>query len=264
MLPLLLAAGALRITDSSRAGSNALRNAALEFSISCNTDIRIDRMPAKQSMMIIPQKTVDIAVLEEKDIPEELKNSPKILLGAEVLLIYVNRANPLADLPQKKAAEIFSAERPRWSELGGLNRAIHRFNLKTTAEHAGLDRELFKSFAAKEVVGLSHADDVVKMVSSDPESMGFAHFSTANDNAKILSVDGVYPDRKNIFNGRYPLAKKYFLVVVKPSDAAEKFVGFLKKDLASKVRKDMWILPEENASRQTFEHNRKLNFMKEK
>ena len=46
MLPLLLAAGALRITDSSRAGSNALRNAALEFSISCNTDIRIDRMPA--------------------------------------------------------------------------------------------------------------------------------------------------------------------------------------------------------------------------
>ena len=238
-LPLLLAAGSLRITDTSRGSSSAVRETALEYALSSGIDIRIDRMSPQQAMMLIPQNTVDIAVFEEKELPESLKNAPRTLLGAEVLLLCVHNSNPVGNLTHKAAAEILSSARPRWSSHGGLNRSIHRFNLKDTAELSGLDRELFKSPAANEVAGLSHSNDVIKMVSADPEAIGFCHFSTAVREVKVLSIDGVFPDLKNIFNGRYPLAKRYCLVVVKKSQDAQKFVDFLTKNIKEKVRKDM-------------------------
>ena len=248
ILPLLLAAGTLRITDASRGSSSAVRETALEFSISSGTDVRIDRMSSQQAMMLIPQNTVDIAVFEEKELPESLKKSPRTFLGAEVLLLCVHNSNPIGNLTSKAAAEIFSSPRPRWSSHGGLNRSIHRYNLKDSVPCSGLDRDLFQHPAADEVAGLSHSNDVIKMVSSDPEALGFSHFSTAVRDVKILSIDGVFPDIRNIFNGRYPLTRKYYLVVVKKSQDAQKFVDFLTENIKEKVRKDMWLLPEEKSS----------------
>ena len=257
MLPLLIRAEALRITDSSRGGSSALRSAALEYSLAGNTNIRIDRMSAQQTGMLIPQNTVDIAVFEIRDLPEKLKNAPKIFLGAEVVLIYVNNSNPITGITSEKAAKIFSELRPRWSEYGGSSRTIHRFNLKNTADHAGLDRDLFNASAAAEVFGLQHASDVVRMVSANPEAMGFAHFSELNSSVKILPVDGISPKLENICDGSYPLARRYVLVTIKNSAEAEKFVDFFRKDIKKRVSKDMWLLPEENLSKQVQDNNRR-------
>ena len=262
MLPLLLSAGALRITDSSRGGSSALRNAALEYSLTNGIDIRIDRMSAKQADMLIPQKTVDIAVYEMNDIPAELAMAPRIFMGAEVLLLYVHHTNEVSQITSKEAAEIFTSLRPRWSRYGGNARTIHRLNLRNTSEHAGLDRDLFNAPAAAEVLGVNASSDVVHLVSSDPEALGFAHFSPADEQVKILKVDGIFPTSSNIMNGRYPLARRYVLVVVKKSQDAEKFVDFLKKDIKNRVRNDMWLLPEESSLRHSIDKN--TNFKKEK
>ena len=257
MLPLFLAAGTLRITDSSRGGSSALRTAALEYSLSANGDIRIDRMSAQQAEMLIPQDTVDIAVFEIRELPEKFKNAPQLFLGAEVLLIYVNSSNPIAGVTSKEAAAIFSGQRPRWSEYGGVPRAIHRFNLKNTSDHAGLDRDLFNAPAAAEVFGLDYSGNVVQMVSANQEAMGFAHFAELVNGVRILPVDGIHPKLENVFNGTYPLARRYVLATIKKSAQAEKFIDFLKKDIKTRVRKDMWLLPEEKIIRHPADHNSK-------
>ena len=107
-----------------------------------------------------------------------------------------------------------------------------------------------------------YPDHVSFNISSDPEALGFAHFSPADEQVKILKVDGIFPTSSNIMNGRYPLARRYVLVVVKKSQDAEKFVDFLKKDIKNRVRNDMWLLPEESSLRHSIDKN--TNFKKEK
>ena len=230
LFPLLLAAESLRITDSSRAGSELLRKAALAYSIEKSVDIRIDRMSANQAKRLIPQSHVDIAVFEESDIPESLKESSSVFLDREVLVIYVNSANQISGLSSRDAAKIFSAIRPRWSEYGGAARTIHRIKLKDSAEFSGLDRDIFKSAAAPEVAGVERSEDMILLAGADPDAMGFGNLRNYGSSVRVLAIDGALPTDKNVKNKRYPLVRSYRLFIVKTSAAAVDFVEFLKKN----------------------------------
>lgn len=232
ILPLLLAAGGLRITDSSRAGASALRKAALAYSLADCGDIRIDRMAASQAERLLPQNLVDIAVFENRDIPEHLKNSERIFIGREVLTIYVNAANPITDLTSSKLSEIFSEVRPRWSGFGGAMRDIHRINLKPAAESGKLDWDIFQKQPAAEVAGVECSRDIVQLVAADADALGFGLMTQLIPNVRIISVDGVLPSAENLRKNRYPLVKNYFLFVIKPSEKTEKFINFVKKQVS--------------------------------
>lgn len=241
LLPLLLAAGTLRITDSSRGGSSALRQAALEYSVASGSDIRIDRMAAESAAALTEQNTVDLAVWEIGDIPEKFKKNPQLPLGCEALVIYVNSANPLPGITSEQAKDIFSGLRPRWSELGWRPRDIHRINLKNTSEHSGLDRDILGAAPAAEVLGVESSKYVVLLVGANPDAMGFAHMTAGDENVNITPVNGVMPSKDNICSGKYPLSRRYVLVTVKNSPEAENFIRLLKKDLKTRVRRDMWL-----------------------
>ena len=241
ILPLLLAAETLRITDSSRSGSSALRRAALEFALAQKCEIHIDRMAAEDAAKKVDSGSVDIAVFEERDVPDKLKKSTGVFLGTEVLLLYVNVDNPLENLTASDAGKIFSGLRPRWSEFGGRARSIHRVNLKTSSDFSGLDRELFKAHPAAEVLGVNTPHDVIKLVSADSDALGFAPFAPLGAKVKVLKIDRTLPTLENIKKRKYPLALSYRLYVVKSSSLAEKFVEFLKKDIKNQVRNDLWL-----------------------
>lgn len=240
ILPLLLAADGLRITDSSRSGSSALRKAALEYSLANSCDIRIDRMSAGQNERLLPQNMVDIAIFEEGDVPESLKNSKSLYLGYEALVIYVNTANPVKKMSSGDVRKVFTEQRPRWSEFGGFARAVHRINLKRTAEFSKLDLEIFKTAPASEVAGVESVGDIVKLVGADPDAMGFGYITGYDAKVQVLAVDGVLPTTENCRKKRYPFVRSYRLFIVKPSAEAEKFVSFLKKDIKEQVKLDMW------------------------
>ena len=240
-LPILLSAGALRITDSSRGGSSALRQAALEYSLAGKGDVRIDRMAADTAERLLPQGQVDIAVFEESDVPENIKKLPSLFLGREVLVIYVNSANPVSGLSKSNLREIFAGKRPRWSEYGGNARSIHRINLKSTADFSGLDQDILDASAAGEVAGVERVSDIIRLVSADSDAMGFGHIGRLNGSVRILAVDGALPGVENVKSKRYPLVRSYRLFVVKPSGAADDFVNTLKKSVKELVKKDMWL-----------------------
>ena len=238
----------LRITDSSRGGSSALRQAALEFSLSTRCNIRIDRMAASSAAGLTAKDTVDLAVWEISDTPEKFKKNHSLPLGCEALVIYVNASNPLPSLTVSEAKEIFCGLRPRWSELGGKPRDIHRINLKNTADFSGLDREVLGAFPAAEVLGVGSSRDVMLITGADPDAMGFAHMTSTDNNVRIVPVNDIMPTKENVCSGRYPLARRYVLVMVKKSAVAEKFIAFLKKKIGSRIRQDMWIPFELNKS----------------
>ena len=113
LLPLALCAESLRITDSSRYGSSAVRQAALEYSLINGKNIRIDRMAGSSAARLLAGKMVDIAIFDEREIPQELHGKRRIMLGSEALVLCVNAKNPIRGISEKDAREIFSSRRPR-------------------------------------------------------------------------------------------------------------------------------------------------------
>lgn len=240
-IPLLLCADGLRITDSSRGGSSALRQAALAYSIEKGKNIRIDRMSGGSAARLLAGKMVDIAVFDEREIPQELKNKPRLPLGSEALVLCVNAANPVRGITSKDAREIFCSRRPRWSSYGGIPRDIHRMNLKNNAPNAGLDREIFSITASLEVFGVNDSASAALLIGADADALGFINPVPKSEKIKFLEIDRIAPSPANIATGKYPLSRRYIAVTVKESALAEDFLKYLKPQLEKLIREDQWI-----------------------
>ena len=227
LFPLIICAGSLRITDSSRTGSEMLRRAALNYAEAGKKSIRIDRMSSKAAESIIPQKMVDIAVFEAGSVPAHLRKNRSLFLESEALLICVNAASELENLSLRQVKELFSAPRPRWSSIGGGNRSIHRFKLDKTAAEAGFDTYILGVPASGEVRGFSTSKEIALMVAANADAMGFCGVMEKLRNIKFISVDGVYPSAENIRNGSYQLSAKYVAVAVKNTPETNAFFDYL-------------------------------------
>ena len=241
LVPFALCADGLRITDSSRYGSSALRSAALEYSLKNGKNIRIDRMSGSSAARLLAGKMVDIAVFDEREIPGELKDAPRLMLGSEALVLCVNAKNPLRGVSSKDAREIFSSRRPRWSQYGGIPRDIHRLNLKNAAPNAGLDREIFNITPSLEVLGVNDSQSAAFIVGADTDALAFIHPVPKSGNIKFLEINNISPSPQNIATGKYPFSRRYVAVTVKKSPLADDFLKYLKAQLEKLIREDHWL-----------------------
>lgn len=241
LFPLLLCADALRITDSSRGGSSALRQAALAYSLEKGKNIRIDRMAGSSAARLLAGNMVDIAVFDEKELPPELQNNPRLMLGAEALVLCVNASNKVRNISLKEAREIFSSRRPRWSSYGGVPRDIHRINLKKTAPNSGLDRDIFNITPSLEVFGVNDSKGAALIISADSDALGFINPVPKSDKIRFLEIDGIAPSPANISSGKYPLSRRYVAVIVRKSPLADDFLNCLKPLLDKLIREDLWF-----------------------
>lgn len=76
-------------------------------------------------------------------------------------------------------------------------------------------------------------DAVIDMVVGDTDAIGYVAFSSISDTsgAKILKVEGVYPDADSINKGSYKLRRNYGLVHVgETSEVADDFLRYVKTE----------------------------------
>ena len=77
----------------------------------------------------------------------------------------------------------------------------------------------------------SSTDEMFRMVSDTPGSIGYVAFSSMfqENGVKLLSVDGVTPASETIKNGKYPLCREYLLAYTGELNAAESdFLSYVK------------------------------------
>lgn len=72
--------------------------------------------------------------------------------------------------------------------------------------------------------------EVVSLVSEDPNAIGYAAWSAIEDTdqVKFLSIDGVEPTAETIGNGKYPLTRNYYLAYMgQPSAVETDFLAYV-------------------------------------
>ena len=156
---------------------------------------------------------------KEKGIEIEL-----VPVGLEAFVFFVNKNNPVESLTTDEIRSIYRGNITNWKEVGGPDRSINPFlRVKNSGSQTMMEkfmendmikrRSIFNVFGAS--IGYSFRYYLSGMV--------------ANENVRMLAVNGIFPNAQNIRNGLYPLTSSFYVVCKKdnPNPNVRKLVDWL-------------------------------------
>ena len=182
-------------------------------------------------------KSSGVPAVAESFCPVDEKSVNADVFALLPVVVLVSKDNPLENISVSDLQRIYSGKVGNWQRLGGANAKLY---------YAGCSGEqgvlrAFKTlvmkqnlFAAEKQVlnesapgfidcgGKNGAAALLKMQKG---VIVFGSYELASGNAgdhKVLKINGVYPDKKSILSGRYPLVVKYLLLHRKNSSCAYK------------------------------------------
>ncbi|MBO4636031.1 MAG: substrate-binding domain-containing protein [Clostridiales bacterium] len=128
-------------------------------------------------------------------------------IGLESFVFFVNRNNPVEDLTVDQIRSIYRGEITNWSEVGGSNDVI---NPLLRIQGSG-SQTMMEAFMQNDMITRRPMNAIFG------KSIGYSfryYLSSmvANENVRMLSVNGVYPSAENIRNGSYPITAQFYVV----------------------------------------------------
>lgn len=149
-----------------------------------------------------------LAYAKEKGVELEL-----IPIGREAFVFIVNAENPVNSLTEEQVRDIYSGKILNWSEVGGKNRLI---NALERNEGSGSQTQMLSFMGGGEI-----KRNIFGALTGSAIGFSFRYYVegiVGNSGVKMLSINGVYPDKEHIANGEYPLSSNFYAVCRKNDD----------------------------------------------
>ncbi len=127
-------------------------------------------------------------------------------IGRDAFVFMVTDSNPVDSLTANEIREIYSGKYKNWSELGGEKLPINPV------------QRLAGSGSQSAFLKFMNGEETVPNYSGwrgSPIGFSFRYYVTGmrkNDGVKILSLNGVYPDKESISKGEYPICVDFYAV----------------------------------------------------
>ena len=144
-------------------------------------------------------------------------------IGREAFVFFVHKNNPVHSLTSAQIKQIYTGEITNWQQVGGNNDPIRAFQRpEDSGSQAMLRRSMGDQSPMTPIV-----DDVASGMGGIMEQTAdyrnyknaigysFHYFATqmnANDDIRLLAVDGVYPDEASIRNESYPIITPFYAI----------------------------------------------------
>ena len=172
-------------------------------------DLFFTAHPSKEQMEYAKEKGVELEIVP---------------IGLEAFVFFVNKNNPVNALTSEQIRSIYKGDITNWSEVGGINRGINPLvRVKGSGSQTMMDKFMGENAIQKrrltavfgKAIGYSFRYYLSGMV--------------ADDNTKMLAVDGIYPDAINIRNRTYPLTANFYVAYRKDNqnENVERLVSWL-------------------------------------
>ncbi|MBQ8554367.1 MAG: substrate-binding domain-containing protein [Clostridia bacterium] len=148
-------------------------------------------------------------------------------IGRECFVFFVNSRNPVTGLTVKQVQGIYTGEITNWSQVGGENRAIRPYQRD---EGSGSQTALQLVMAGLPLMEpeTHHVSDgmgtIIQEVASYKNyanAIGYtfrfyANEMVANDQIRLLALNGVEPTKETIRDGSYPISSYFYAVTASP------------------------------------------------
>ncbi len=166
-----------------------------------------------------------------------------IQVAWDALAFIVHKSNPLDNISLDEVRAIYTGKITNWKQLKGTDSPIKVFVSKPRKGLSGVESSI-QALVLKDkqivetanTMFLPSSAIVEQMVEDTPGGFATTGFSSARKrDIKMLKVNGVSPDKKNIINNKYPLKRPLFLLVPRRAKPAVK--NFIDFALSSKGQK---------------------------
>ncbi|MVP00569.1 PstS family phosphate ABC transporter substrate-binding protein [Paenibacillus lutrae] len=146
-------------------------------------------------------------------------------IGREAFVFFVNSRNRVKDVTLEQIQSIYSGHLTNWQELGGDDMPIQAFQ---RPENSGSQSALQKLMEGKNLVTPPQEDVASGMggiirnaanYRNHKNAVGYSFLfyateMTREDKIRLLSINGVQPNRANIQNQSYPLTSEFYAVTL--------------------------------------------------
>ncbi len=138
-------------------------------------------------------------------------------VALEPLLIIVNKANPVSDIPVDKVRAIFRGEIRNWKEVGGPDRPIVLVLRPHCPQRPGHWKTIVPSVEQfrKDRIDVKAEAEVVQGVSDFVEGIGNIGATWVFDGrhqVKVVTLGGIAPTAANLKSGKYPFYQEQSIV----------------------------------------------------
>ncbi len=135
------------------------------------------------------------------------------VIALDGLPILVHPSNPIKNLTVEQVRNIYLGKITNWKEVGGPDMKIVTIsrdsNSGTYETFHGLVMNKEKIAEGCEYVGSNGA--VRGRVQSTRAAIGYAGLGFVDRTVKALTINGIYPTKKTVSTGKYPIARPLFM-----------------------------------------------------
>lgn len=199
------------------------------------------------------QQDIDIAMASHGiDIQQISKRGLRVHRTAKVaIIIGVHHRNKITSISDQQLCDIYSGKITNWQSLGGQHQPIVPF----TRPRSEVDFEVLTeqilcfaklSFASN--IQLKHKSG--EMASALAQTSGAIGMTTlvrvaqSEQKIRVLSLNGIEPNVKNLQTGVYPLSRDMFLITAsKPSTEVAKFLTFVRSNQGANIIRSNSAVP---------------------
>ena len=153
-------------------------------------------------------------------------------IGLEAFVFFVNSRNPVEGLTVEQIQGIYTGQITNWNQVGGKNQPIRPFQrLENSGSQSALLRlmdglPLIEPEKEDRVGGMGGIIQQVASYRNYKNSIGFsfrfyASEMAANDQIRLLALDGVSPTKESIRDGSYPISDSFFAITAAPIGAPD-------------------------------------------
>jgi len=155
----------------------------------------------------------------------------------------VHAKNKTTTLSRQQIADIYAGKMTSWSDGSTIRPILRQPGDDNTRQIKGLSAEIEKSLIAAEnrqgmafAVTDQEAADKIESIQGGFGVTTLALILSEKRNLRALAIDNVEPTPQNAISGRYPLLKRFYLVLPKEvPPATREFAAFVKSPEGKKI-----------------------------
>jgi len=135
------------------------------------------------------------------------------VVALDGLPILVHPSNPVKELTLEQVRKIYKGIITNWKEVGGPDKKIVMISRDTNSGTYETFNKLVmkKEKIAKETEYVGSNGAVKGRVQSTANAIGYAGLGFVDRTVKALKINGIYPSKKTVTSGKYPIARPLFM-----------------------------------------------------
>ena len=155
----------------------------------------------------------------------------------------------VTSLTRDQVRRIYSGSIVNWAELDGPNKEIFAIGRRPGSGTRDTFNEIIMGSREAETPGVAYdggeSSEVKFSTQRSDNAIGYMGYSfVMRGDARVVSLDGIYPTIENIENGSYPLARKlYFVTLGQPSPGARAFIDYVLSPAGQQIAKENGFIP---------------------